>query len=81
MVVITTVQLVDTIITIQDIEIVKWHSLYSYDPISDEEMPLEYENDSGIRIEGRIERLAYRNDTLNYLKLVIAILVLILIIK
>jgi hypothetical protein len=54
-------------LSIQDIEIVKWHSLYSYDPISDEEMPLEYENDSGIRIEGRVVRDVLSDDRFYYL--------------
>ncbi len=43
------------------------------------EQPKEEESKDGRR--GRIERLAFRNDILNYLKLAIALLVLILIIK
>lgn len=56
-----------TVLSIKKIEIIKWHSLYSYDPFSKEEMPLEYEDDSGIRIEGEVDRDAPSSGEFYYL--------------
>ncbi len=56
-----------TVLSIKNIEIIKWHSLYSYDSSSKEEMPLEREDDSGIRIEGEVDRDAPSSDEFYYL--------------